>query len=206
MSVGERIFAAMYDRMMKGSEEAGLGARREALLARASGRVLEIGAGTGRNLGYYGDGVESLVLTEPGEPMARRLERRLEDERRTVELVRAPAERLPFADGEFDVAVTTLVLCGVDDPAQSLAEVRRVLKPGGTLLFIEHVRSDESGLARRQDRFNGLNRLVARCNCNRSTLDAIRGAGFTITELERDELQNAPSFVRPLVIGAATPA
>ena len=210
MSVGERIFAAMYDRMSKGNEEAGLGARREALLAHASGRVLEIGAGTGRNLGYYGEGVESLVLTEPAEPMARRLERRLEEEQRPaeyrVELVRAPAERLPFADGEFDVAVSTLVLCGVDDPAQSLAEVRRVLKPGGTLLFIEHVRSDEPGLARKQDRFNGLNRVVARCNCNRSTLDAIRGAGFTITELERDEMQKVPSFVRPLVVGAATPA
>ncbi|HUJ93097.1 MAG TPA: class I SAM-dependent methyltransferase [Gaiellaceae bacterium] len=206
MSVGERIFAAMYDRMSKGSEEAGLGVRREALLARASGRVLEIGAGTGRNLGYYGDGVESLVLTEPGEPMVRRLERRLEEHPRAVELVRAPAEQLPFADGEFDVAVSTLVLCGVDDPARSLAEVRRVLKPGGTLLFIEHVRSEEPGLARRQDRLNGLNRLVARCNCNRSTVDAIRGAGFEITELEQDELQKVPSFVRPLVVGAATPA
>jgi len=206
MSVGERIFAAMYDRMSKGSEEAGLRVRREALLARASGRVLEIGAGTGRNLGYYGDGVESLVLTEPGEPMVRRLERRLEEHPRAVELVRAPAEQLPFADGEFDVAVSTLVLCGVDDPARSLAEVRRVLKPGGTLLFIEHVRSEEPGLARRQDRLNGLNRLVARCNCNRSTVDAIRGAGFEITELEQDELQKVPSFVRPLVVGAATPA
>jgi len=206
MSIGDRIFAAMYDRMMKSSEEAGLGARREALLAHASGRVLEIGAGTGCNLAYYGDGVQSLVLTEPGEPMARRLEHRLEAEQRPVELVRAPAERLPFADGEFDVAVSTLVLCGVDDQERSLAELRRVLKPGGTLLFIEHVRSEDPGLARKQDRFNGLNRLVARCNCNRSTLDAIRGAGFTVTELERDEIQKAPSFVRPLVVGAATPA
>jgi ubiquinone/menaquinone biosynthesis C-methylase UbiE len=168
--------------------------------------VLEIGAGTGRNLPFYGDGVDALVLTEPEEPMARRLEQRLEEHPREVELVRARAEALPFADGEFDVAVSTLVLCGVDDQARALGEVRRVLKPGGALLFIEHVRSDEPELARKQDRFNGLNRFVARCNCNRSTLDAIRDAGFTITELERSELQKTPSFVRPLIVGAAMPA
>jgi ubiquinone/menaquinone biosynthesis C-methylase UbiE len=119
--------------------------------------------------------------------------------------VRAPAEELPFEDGEFDVAVSTLVLCGVEDQSRALGEVHRVLKPGGRLLFIEHVRSDDPGLARKQDRMNGLNRIVVRCNCNRSTLDAIRAAGFTITDLHHGELQKAPEFVRPLVVGTATP-
>ncbi len=204
MSLGDRIFAAMYDRMSKGTEEAGLGAHRRSLLSQASGRVLEIGAGTGRNLPFYGEDVE-LTLVEPGEPMARRLEQRLEEHGRPVELVRAPAEALPFEDGTFDVVVSTLVLCAVDDQARALAEARRVLKPGGTLLFIEHLRSDEPKLARRQDRMNRVNRLVARCDCNRSTLDAIRAAGFTIDEIEHDELQKVPTFVRPLAVGAATP-
>ena len=147
MSLGNRVFAAMYDRMSKGTEEAGLGDLRAALLSQASGRVLEIGAGTGRNLQFYGQDVE-LTLVEPSEPMARRLEQRLRERSGPVEVVRAPAEALPFEDGEFDVVVSTLVLCAVDDQAGALAEARRVLKPDGTLLFIEHLRSDEPKLAR----------------------------------------------------------
>ncbi|HVN62382.1 MAG TPA: class I SAM-dependent methyltransferase [Gaiellaceae bacterium] len=204
MSLGDRIFAATYDRMSKGTEEAGLGAHREALLSQASGKVLEIGAGTGRNLPFYGEDVE-LTLVEPGEPMVRRLERRIREHPRPVTLVQAPAEALPFEDGEFDVVVSTLVLCAVDDQAQALEEARRVLKPGGTLLFIEHVRSDEPKLARKQDRMNRVNRVVVRCNCNRATLDAIRAAGFTIDEVEHGELPKAPKFVRPLAVGTATP-
>ena len=166
MSLGSRLFAARYDAMAKGPEEAGLLALREQLLSGVSGRVVEIGAGTGRNLAFYGDGVE-LTVTEPDPHMARRLEQRIEERSRPVKLVQAPAEDLPFEDGQFDVAVSTLVLCGVDDQARALGEVRRVLKPGGELIFIEHVRSDEPRLARWQDRLNPLNRVVARCNCNR---------------------------------------
>ena len=111
---------------------------------------------------------------------------------------------LPFADAQFDTVVSTLVLCTVSDQARALRELRRVLKPGGRLLFIEHVRSEEPRLASWQDRLNGLNRVVAHgCNCNRSTLDTIRAAGFTITSLERDQLHKAPPFVRPLVVGTA---
>jgi ubiquinone/menaquinone biosynthesis C-methylase UbiE len=204
MSLGSRLFAARYDSMAKGPEEAGLLAVREQLLSGVSGRVVEIGAGTGRNLAFYGDGVE-LTVTEPDPHMARRLQQRIEERGRPVELVQAPAEDLPFENGQFDVAVSTLVLCGVEDQARALGEVRRVLKPGGELIFIEHVRSDEPKLARWQDRLNPLNRVVARCNCNRSTVDAIRAAGFTITKLERDELQKVPPFVRPLALGTATP-
>jgi ubiquinone/menaquinone biosynthesis C-methylase UbiE len=204
VSLGDRIFAAMYDRMSERSEEAGLRARREALLSQASGKVLEIGAGTGRNLPYYGEDAE-LTLVEPGEQMARRLERRIDGHPRPVTLVRSPAEALPFPDGEFDVVVSTLVLCSVDDQAGALAEARRVLKPGGTLLFMEHLRSEQPELARLQDRMNRLNRVVARCDCNRSTLDAIRAAGFRIERVEHGELPKAPKFVRPLAVGAATP-
>ncbi len=204
MSISGRIFAAVYDRMSAGPEKAGLAEHRRALLAGARGRVLEIGAGTGANLAFYGDGVESLTVVEPEAPMARRLERKAQELGRPIELVAAPAEELPFADDSFDVVVSTLVLCTVDDQATVLAELRRVLKPGGRLLFIEHVRAEDAGLARRQDRLNRLNRVVAHgCNCNRTTVDAIREAGFAIGDLQHDRLQKVPAFVSPLVVGTA---
>ena len=178
MSLKTRIFAAAYDRMSADTEEAGLREQRRELLGQARGRVLEIGGGTGANLPFYGEAVSSLTVTEPEEPMARRLERRLNEQERTVELVRAAAEELPFEDGSFDFAVSTLVLCSVEDQPRALREVRRVLEPDGRLLFIEHVRSDDDGLARWQDRLNRLNRFVVNCDCNRSTLQGIRAAGF----------------------------
>jgi ubiquinone/menaquinone biosynthesis C-methylase UbiE len=204
MSVGGTIFAAMYDRLMQKAEKAGLTERRERLLADLSGRVLEIGGGTGANLAHYGEGVTALTVVEPEEAMARRLERKARDGGHQVELVNAPAEKLPFEDGQFDVAVSTLVLCTVDDQPRALAELRRVLKPGGRLLFIEHVRAETPKLARWQDRLNGVNRVIAGgCNCNRTTLDAIRDAGFTATDVEHGELPKAPPFVRPLIVGTA---
>jgi ubiquinone/menaquinone biosynthesis C-methylase UbiE len=204
VSLRGRIFAAGYDRIGAGVEAAGLGAHREALLAGARGRVLEIGAGTGRNLEYYGDAIESLTCAEPDAAMARRLERRIGARARPVKLVRAPAEVLPFEDGSFDVVVSTLVLCTVEDQSRALAEAHRVLTPGGELLFIEHVRSDRPKLACWQDRLNGVNRFVAQgCNCNRDTVEAIRAARFTIERLDPDELKHVPVTVRPLVVGAA---
>ncbi len=205
MSLSGRFFAATYDRMLAGTEKAGLHARRESLLSHAAGRVLEIGAGTGLNLPHYGEAVESLTVTEPEGPMARRLERRAREQSRPVDVVQAPAETLPFEDGQFDTAVSTLVLCTVGDQARALAELHRVLKPGGELLFLEHVRSDAPRVARWQDRLNGVSQVIGHgCNCNRVTLDAIRAAGFTINELEHDKLPKAPPTHRPLVVGTAT--
>jgi ubiquinone/menaquinone biosynthesis C-methylase UbiE len=204
MSVSGTIYAACYDRLTAGAEKAGLAALRASLVARAEGRVLEIGAGTGANLRHYGDAVASLVVTEPEGAMVRRLERKARDLGLDVEVVLTAAEGLPFADASFDVALSTLVLCTVDDPLTTLAELRRVLVPGGHLLFLEHVRSDNRRLARWQDRLNGVNRVMgAGCNCNRSTLETIRAAGFRIVELERNSLRKAPPIVRPLVVGVA---
>ena len=204
MSLRRRFFALTYDRQVAKVERAGLGELRQKLLADASGRVLEVGSGTGANLPYYGPGVESLTVTEPEPAMLRRLEQRVREQAPKAKVVRAPAEQLPFEDDAFDVAVSTLVLCGVDDQARALGELRRVLRPGGRLIFIEHVRSDEPDLARWQDRLNGLNKFFAGCDCNRRTLDSIKAEGFEVTKVDHTELKKVPPFVRPLVVGTAT--
>jgi ubiquinone/menaquinone biosynthesis C-methylase UbiE len=204
MSVWGRIFAAMYDRMIAATEKDGLRDHRVALIGAAEGDVLEIGGGTGANLPFYGDAVSSLTITEPEQPMVKRLEKRLAESTLDATLLRAPAEDLPFPDASFDVAVSTLVLCTVDDQPRALRELRRVLRPGGKLLFIEHVRSDDPKLARLQDRFMPLNARIGHgCHCNRSTVDSLRKAGFDVTRLEHDELKHAPPFLRPLVVGVA---
>src|SRR5262245_23757559 len=113
MSLRGRLFAATYDRMSAKSEKAGPATHRQPRLAGASGRVLEIGGGTGANLPYYGDGVESITVTEPEEPMLKRLEKKAREQAPGATVLRAPAEDLPFEDDSFDTAVSTLVLCGV---------------------------------------------------------------------------------------------
>ena len=125
--------------------------RRETLSS-ASGRTIDLGAGTGANLGLYPDTVTELVLAEPDPHMLRKLQPKAEEAGVDAEIVEAGAESLPFEDSSFDTAVFTLVLCTVPDPAAALAEAARILKPGGRLLFVEHVRSEDAGLARWQDR------------------------------------------------------
>ena len=203
MSLRDSLFALTYDRQVAGMEKAGVRAMRERLLAGTAGRVIEIGAGSGTNLPWYGPQVESLTLTEPVQPMFRKLERRVSESGSRATVLRAPAEDLPFESGSFDVAVSTLVLCGVDDQPRALRELRRVLRPGGMLLFLEHVRSEDPARARLQDRMNWLSRIVARCDCNRPTPDTIRQAGFTVTEVENTALPKAPPFVSPAIIGIA---
>ena len=184
MSLWGRIFATMYDRFSAKSERDTFAAHRAALLEGAAGDVLEIGGGTGANLQYYGSTVGTLTITEPEKPMVKRLAPRVEAARPDAKLLRAPAEDLPFDDASFDVAVSTLVLCTVDDQPRALRELRRELRPGGRLLFMEHVRSDDPKVARTQDRMLPINvRMLHGCHCNRPTLDGIRAAGFEVAEL-----------------------
>ncbi len=204
MGIRRKFFAATYDSQMRKTERAGLTDMRRSLLAQASGRVLEVGAGTGANLAHYGPAVTSLTVTEPDVFMIKRLERRIQGEAPDTTVLRAPAEDLPFDDDSFDVVVATLVLCGVDDQPRAVREIRRVLRPHGRLLFVEHLRSTDAKLAKTQDRLNWLNRLVVCCDCNRPTLDTITDAGFEINNLEHTSLPKAPPFVRPTVVGTAS--
>jgi ubiquinone/menaquinone biosynthesis C-methylase UbiE len=204
MSLYGRLFAGAYDRVMRAAERAGLSDMRASLLTGVRGRTLELGAGTGLNLRHYPARAITLVLTEPEEPMARRLERRVDDVRPGASVVRAAADLLPFPDGSIDTVVATLVLCTVPDLDAALREIQRVLSAEGTLLFLEHVRSDDPRVTRWQDRLQPVWAHVAHgCHCNRDTLAAMRSAGFTV-DLERGHMPRAPAFIRPLIIGRAT--
>ena len=204
MSLRSKLFALTYDRQMAKVEKATLRALRESLLAAASGDVLEIGGGTGANLPFYRPGAGSLTITEPDTAMLRRLQRRAREQAPLAKILRAPAEDLPFEDGTFDTVVSTMVLCGVSDQPRALRQLRRVLRPGGQLLFIEHVRSGDPGLAHHQDRMNWMCRFVVRCDCNRPTLTSVEEAGFAVTGVEHLTMPKAPSFVSPLIVGTAT--
>jgi SAM-dependent methyltransferase len=180
------------------------GPHRQSVLGHARGRVLELGAGVGFNLAHYPADLDELVITEPGEALLGRAERRAAEAGRPVRAIRAFAEKLPFDDASFDTVVSTLVLCSVRDQDEALREIRRVLKPDGAFLFIEHVRSDDEKLARWQDRLERPWRVLAMgCHPNRATLERIETAGFDVVELRRGELPRSAPIVRPMILGRA---
>jgi ubiquinone/menaquinone biosynthesis C-methylase UbiE len=202
-----RFFAAIYDRMLAGTEDAGLREMRAEIVGEASGRTLEVGAGTGLNLVHYTDAVTELMLTEPDRFMARRLRDRIAAEPPrpgSVEVVETPAESLPFDDASFDTVVATLVFCTVEDPSRAAGEVRRVLRPEGRLLYLEHVRDpDEGRLARWQDRLERpWGWFGAGCHPNRDTAATLSSAGFEL-RTQPGKLPKAPPWVRPLIRGSA---
>lgn len=177
---GHPIFAAVWSRLHRR-----INPLRGAVVGPAAGRVLEVGAGGGANLPYYRS-ADQVVLTEPDPYMLRRAAEALRSSGRPAELVPAAAEELPFPDGSFDTVVSTLVFCSVEDPAAALAEVRRVLKPGGRFRFLEHVRSAHPFWGRVQDWIAPAHRcLTGGCRPNRDTLGAIRRSGFEMEELEQ---------------------
>jgi SAM-dependent methyltransferase len=197
------VFAAVYDPFLSLGELTGLRRHRASVLAHARGRVVELGAGTGLNLRHYPDGIEELILVEPDAAMRRRLARRLRRAGRSAEIADAGAERLPLPDGSVDTVVATLVLCTVDDPRQALAEIARVLRPDGELLFVEHVRSGSSWLARLQDGLAGpWRRFACGCRCNRATVDQMRACGFE-PDAAPASWHGMPPIVRPLAVGRA---
>jgi ubiquinone/menaquinone biosynthesis C-methylase UbiE len=197
-TTGHRWFAAMYDRISRGGERAQVRHLRKELLSGVTGEVLEIGAGTGANFEYYDDAARVVAL-EPDPHMLKRAEAK---RRPNITLRQAPAEALPFPDASFDAVVSTLVLCTVSDPAAALAEIHRVLRPGGKLVFIEHVRAD--GLAGRVQRLirRPWRYFGAGCNIDRATGDAMRDASFALTTLKRTKFMP----IMPVIYGVAEPS
>jgi len=200
----ERAGAALYDGVLAKGERQGMAARRAALLSRARGRVLEIGAGTGLNVEHYPDSVSALVLAEPVAPMARRLQKRAAA-RDDVEVLEAPAENLPLPTASIDTVVSTMVLCTVADVDEALSEIARVLRPGGTLLFVEHVHLPGTRLGRWQQRLAGPWAAYASgCRCDRDLLGRLE-VQFDVGEVGTADWVGMPALVRPLVTGVARP-
>jgi ubiquinone/menaquinone biosynthesis C-methylase UbiE len=180
-----------------------IAAERAAIVPQASGVVLEIGFGPGLNLSHYDPGkIERVIGVDPNEGFLR-----LGSGARPpvpVEVFRAPAEAIPLPDDVADTAIVTYTLCSVEDPARALGEVRRVLKPGGRVLFVEHGRASEAGVARWQDRLTPLwRRLAVDCNLNRPVVGLLQEAGFGIEVLDQHYLRATPRPIGFLSCGSA---
>ena len=202
----DRAWVALFDRAAAMADRGGDFRLRHRLVAPARGRVLEVGAGTGRNLPLYRD-ADEVVALEPDRYSRGYAEARAPLAPVPVTLIDGDAQALPFDDASFDTVVCSLVLCTVPDLDRGLREIRRVLRPDGTLRFWEHVRSDERDLARWQDRFETPWGWLGRgCRPNRDTVARITAAGFEVRELDPYEAAGLPPIVRPHVIGITKPS
>jgi ubiquinone/menaquinone biosynthesis C-methylase UbiE len=204
-AVRHPIFARFFERFSRLMERE-VGEHRDELLAGLSGRVVEIGAGNGLNFSHYSGSVDEVVALEPEAYLRARAERAARHAPVRVSVGNATASPLPLQPASFDAAVVSLVLCTVPDPASALGELRRVLKPGAELRFMEHVRSDRPRKARVQERFDRWGvwpRLVGGCHCARDTLSAIEAAGFAVEGVRRVDIGPASGLTNPHVIGIA---
>jgi ubiquinone/menaquinone biosynthesis C-methylase UbiE len=202
-----RLIAAVYDYVMAGTEAACLRTWRAELLRDLTGHVLEVGAGTGHNVPHYPRSLERLVLSEPDPHMRRRLVRRLRvHDWGRAEVLDASLDRLPLPDASFDVVVGTLVLCSVPRQDRALAEIRRVLRPDGRFVFLEHVAAEDRPwrLAWQRRVEPVWKRVSGNCHLTRRTADAIADAGLAITDLKRESMRKTWSLVRRTVRGVAT--
>lgn len=198
-----KLRARCYDACMGRMDEAGGEENRRRLVEDAEGEVLEVGAGTGMNLSLY-SAAGRVVALEPDHAMRRRARSAARQARVPVEVVEGEATELPFAEAAFDTVVFSLVLCTVPDVSRALGEAYRVLRPGGTLRFYEHVRSSDPRLARWQDRLERPWRWLGNGCCpNRDTLAAIAAAGFRVASVEEFDFAPMPAIVRPHVLGRA---
>lgn len=205
-AVGHPWFARLYDGLARLAERGELGRRRHGLLVAARGRVLDLGSGTGENFKHYGYGVDVVVAVEPDPHMRERGRRRVFESSAPVCHVAAPGEQLPFRDGAFDTVVTTLVLCSVDDPDATAAELRRVVSPSGRLLVLEHVRAPSAALARWQDRLHRPWAAIAGgCSPNRATAGSLQAGGFDVSTLRPFVLRPSIPLVSTHVQGPARP-
>jgi SAM-dependent methyltransferase len=184
-----------------------MGKYRRRALEQVRGATLEIGFGTGLNLPYYPPAVTRLTVIDSENMLRKLVARRIAECPIPVARMQLDAQgRLPFDDHSFDSVVTTLTLCSIADTAPALAEIRRVLKPGGQFIFFEHGRSDDPNVARRQDRFNPLQKIIGvGCNMNRRIDALIAAGGFEIAHLDRFLLPEAPRLLAEMYCGIAVP-
>lgn len=198
---GDRILPHIIDFAM--STKAIMDERRRCLEP-VGGVVLEIGFGSGLNLPFYPPAVSKVIAVDPSSTAARLARKRIEAAPFPVELIGLSAETLPMEDRSVDTIVSTFTLCTIPDPAGALHEMRRVLKPGGRLHFVEHGRADDPGVERWQQRLNGVQQaLFGGCNLNRQIAMLIERASFEIERLENDYLKGAPKFGGFLYRGVA---
>lgn len=204
------LLSKFYDFAMRGAERKHLSSWRSDALRSVSGSVIEIGAGTGANFPYYGSDVSRLVALEPSDDMRRIAQGKVDSGElaapANTELAKAFGEKLPYDDDSFDWAVSTLVLCSVRSPEESLRELARVLKPGGKLAFVEHVLDpDDNRNRKRQHRYQPVwGFFTANCHVNRDTKETIATSGFSIDEVEHTRMEVGPRIVRPVIRGWAT--
>lgn len=179
-------FARAWERISLESEQRGTAEHRARNLAALNGRVIEVGAGNGLNFRHYPTAVTEVVAIEPDDQLRALAERAAQSAPVSLRVVAAHADDLPFAHASFDGAVVSLVLCSVPEPHRSLAELRRVLKPGGQLRFFEHVRSANPLIGAFQTAITPLwSRAGGGCHLNRDTAVTIQDAGFEIEHIER---------------------
>jgi ubiquinone/menaquinone biosynthesis C-methylase UbiE len=196
------VIGWLYDLMSRRAEGAGIGEMRRGLLANLEGDVIEIGSGTGAGLPYY-ERARRVVAVEPDASMARRLPGKVAEAKVPIEIVNTQAEKLPFPDETFDVAVAAFVLCSVEDQRTVLSEIRRVLKPGGRLVLLEHVLG-EGRTARWQERLTPLHtKLAGNCHLNRDTRTVVGAAGFDTSGVENTRLPGTYVLVEPGIQGVA---
>jgi ubiquinone/menaquinone biosynthesis C-methylase UbiE len=204
--VSHPIFARMYARISAAAEKKGNAEHRDEMLAGLEGRVIEIGAGTGLNFRHYPEGVTEVVAVEP-EPLLRRMAtEEAARSRVSIEVVEGVANALPAEDESFDVGIASLVLCSVAEPDAALAELFRVIRPGGELRFLEHVRASSPGFARFQRAIDVFHpRIGGGCHTSRDTLGAIERAGFVVETMRR--FRFVPCFldqaITPHIVGRA---
>ena len=208
LGLNERFFAWYYPKVVGVSERAGQAATRRQLFSKATGRTLEIGAGSGLNLPHYTDRVTEFVVSEPSPHMREHLRNRLEAEPPPVgswELADASAESLPFEAESFDTVTGGFIMCSIPDPAAALNEIARVLKPGGRYIFLEHVHAGSGTLLGRfQDAIEIPHRYIAAgCHPNRRTWETIEASPLEVERLERGRQPKSPPSVRPTILGSA---